>query len=289
MTEMFDLSFEFFPPKTEPMAQALWESLEKLTILSPSFVSVTYGAGGSTRTQTHSIVKHILENTSLAPAAHLTCVGSPIEVLDNIICEYRSLGVRHIVALRGDPERGIGTPFVPIEGGCNSSVDLISFIRQRGDFEISVAAYPERHPESRSWEEDLDLLERKVEAGGKRVLTQFFFDNAHYFRFLDKVQARNIQVPIVPGLLPIHSLHQVARFAGRVGAQIPDSIIHRFDGIDEKSHAYREHAIALAAEQISELMKNGVNAFHFYTMNRSDLIIPIARQTELRTNFPEAA
>ncbi len=286
---MLGLSFEFFPPKTETMVQSLWESLEKLAILSPDFVSVTYGAGGSTRTQTHGIVKRILENTSLIPAAHLTCVGSPMHMLDDIVQEYWSLGVRHIVALRGDPEGGIGTPFVPMEGGCNSSVDLISFICQRGDFEISVAAYPERHPESRSWEEDLDLLERKVQAGGKRVLTQFFFDNAHYFRFLEKIQARNIQVPIVPGLLPIHSLTQVARFASRVGTQIPDKITRRFDGLDEKSEAYREQAIGLAVDQVSELVKNGVNAFHFYTMNRSDLIIPIARETGLRSNFTEAA
>jgi methylenetetrahydrofolate reductase (NADPH) len=284
---MISLSFEFFPPKTEVLSRALWENVEQLESLSPDFVSVTYGAGGSTRTQTYQIVQNFLEKTSLLPAAHLTCVGSSINVLDEIVREYWSLGVRHIVALRGDPETGIGTPFVSREGGCNSSAELISFIRERGNFEISVAVYPERHPESISWEHDLDLLERKIEAGGARALTQFFFNNDHYFRFLDRVHARNISIPIVPGLLPIYSLKQVVRFAERVGTQIPEKIIHSFDGIDEHSQISHERALAIAVEQVRELMANGVHAFHFYTMNRADLILPIVRESGLRVALAE--
>jgi methylenetetrahydrofolate reductase (NADPH) len=283
------VSFEFFPPKTEEMERTLWESIARLAPVDPSFVSVTYGAGGSTRERTHATVKRILAETALVPAAHLTCVAATRDEVDEVVRAYRAAGVRHIVALRGDPPEGIGAKYEPHPGGYAYACDLVAGIRRAGDFEISVAAFPEKHPESRSIEKDLDALKRKIEAGASRAITQFFFDNDLYHRFVDRVRARGISIPIVPGILPVQNFKQAKNFAERAGASVPRWLADRFEGLDEDVATRKLVAAAVASEQVLDLAAQGVKDFHFYTMNRAELVFAICHQLGLRPAAAKAA
>ena len=212
------VSFEFFPPKTAEMEATLWSSIERLAPLQPQFVSVTYGAGGSTRERTHATVSRLVRETSLSPAAHLTCVAATKQEVDNVVASYWEAGVRHVVALRGDPIGGLGTAYAPHPQGYRRTCDLVAGIKAVGDFEVSVSAYPEKHPEAASLEADIDELQAKVDCGADRAITQFFFDNDHYFRYLDRVRARGINIPIVPGIVPVQNFKQTANFALKTGA-----------------------------------------------------------------------
>jgi methylenetetrahydrofolate reductase (NADPH) len=283
------VSFEFFPPKTDEMERTLWESISKLAPLSPSFVSVTYGAGGSTRERTHATVKRILSETSLVPAAHLTCVAATRGDVEEVVRTYLAAGVRHIVALRGDPPEGIGAAYKPHPGGYAYACELVAEVRRVGDFEISVAAFPEKHPESRSIEDDLDALQRKIDAGASRAITQFFFDNELYFRFLDRARARGIHIPIVPGVLPVQNFRQARNFAVRAGASIPNWLADRFAGLDDDVATRRLVAAAVATEQVLSLVAQGISEFHFYTMNRADLVFAICHQLGVRPATARAA
>jgi methylenetetrahydrofolate reductase (NADPH) len=283
------VSFEFFPPKTEEMEKALWEAIGRLAPLSPGFVSVTYGAGGSTRERTHSTVKRIVNETALTPAAHLTCVAATRAEIDGVIQSYRDAGVRHIVALRGDPTGGVGERYAPHPDGYESSADLVAGIKRAGDIEVSVSAYPEKHPDSPSVDADIDMLKRKVDAGATRAITQFFFDNELYFRYLERVRARGIDIPIVPGILPVQNFKQTRSFAQRTGASVPDWLAQRFDGLDDDVATRKLIAAAVAAEQVFDLVDRGVTDFHFYTMNRADLVYAICHLLGLRPAAKEAA
>ncbi len=276
------VSFEFFPPKTEEMEKTLWEAIGRLAPLAPRFVSVTYGAGGSTRERTHATVKRILAETPLTPAAHLTCVDATRAEVDSVIRNYWDAGVRHIVALRGDPTGGIGARYAPHPGGYRNAADLVAGIKRIADFEVSVSAYPEKHPDSATVEADIDMLQAKVDAGASRAITQFFFDNDLYFRYLDRVRARGIAVPIVPGILPVLNIKQTKAFAERCGASVPAWIANRFEGLDDDPATRKLIAAAVAAEQVIDLLDRGVTDFHFYTMNRADLVYAICHLLGLR-------
>lgn len=277
-----NVSFEFFPPKTAEMEATLWSSIERLAPLDPHFVSVTYGAGGSTRERTHATVARLLNETRLKPAAHLTCVAATKQDVNEVIRAYWDCGVRHIVALRGDPAAGLGAAYEPHPGGYAQSCDLVAGIRSVGDFEVSVSAYPEKHPESPSLDADLDVLKAKVEAGATRAITQFFFDNDLYFRYLDKVRGRGIDIPVVPGILPVQNFKQAANFAAKAGARVPEWLAHRFDGLEEDVETRKLIAAAVTAEQVLDLVDRGVTEFHFYTMNRADLVYAICHLLGLR-------
>jgi methylenetetrahydrofolate reductase (NADPH) len=276
------VSFEFFPPKTEEMERTLWEAVARLAPLQPNFVSVTYGAGGSTRERTHATVKRILAETMLTPAAHLTCVAASRAEVDAVIDAYADAGVRHIVALRGDPAGGLGESYAPHPGGYRNAADLVAGIKRRADVEVSVSAYPEKHPESVSVTADIDMLAAKVDAGANRAITQFFFENSAYFRYLDRVRARGINIPIVPGILPVQNFKQTKNFAARAGASVPDWLAHRFDGLDDDPATRKLIAAAVAAEQVIDLVDSGVTDFHFYTMNRADLVYAICHLLGVR-------
>jgi methylenetetrahydrofolate reductase (NADPH) len=276
------VSFEFFPPKTEEMEKSLWEAIERLAPLEPNFVSVTYGAGGSTRERTHSTVRRILAETPLTPAAHLTCVAATRGEIDDVIQAYKDAGVRHIVALRGDPTGGVGERYAPHPGGYLNGADLVASIKRQGGFEVSVSAYPEKHPDSPSVEADIDMLQAKVDAGATRAMTQFFFENDCYFRYLDRVRARGIHIPIVPGILPVQNFKQTKNFAARCGASIPRWLAERFDGLDDDVAIRKLIAAAVAAEQVLDLVDRGVTDFHFYTMNRADLVYAVCHLLGLR-------
>jgi methylenetetrahydrofolate reductase (NADPH) len=278
------VSFEFFPPKTAEMEATLWEAISRLAPLSPNFVSVTYGAGGSTRERTHATVKRILADTLLVPAAHLTCVGATRADVNGVIHSYCEAGVRHIVALRGDPIGGLGECYAPHPGGYLNAADLVGGIKRIADVEVSVSAYPERHPDSPTVEADIDMLKAKVEAGASRAITQFFFENDLYFRYLDRVRARGIEVPIVPGILPVQNFKQTKSFAARCGTSVPDWLAERFDGLDNDAATRKLIAAAVAAEQVIDLVDRGVTDFHFYTMNRADLVYAVCHLLGLRPN-----
>jgi methylenetetrahydrofolate reductase (NADPH) len=283
------VSFEFFPPKDEGMEKILWDSIERLRPLAPDFVSVTYGAGGSTRGRTHATVKRILKETPLTPAAHLTCVAATRAEVDEIVRSYAEAGVRHIVALRGDPVGGAGEKYAPHPGGYENAADLVAGIKRLGDFEISVSAYPEKHPDSRNVEADIDMLKAKVDAGAGRAITQFFFDNDLYFRYLDRVCARGIDIPIVPGILPVQNFKATTGFAARCGASVPVWLAERFHGLDHDPATRKLIAAAVAAEQAIDLLDRGVTNFHFYTMNRADLVYAICHLLGLRPAVEQAA
>jgi methylenetetrahydrofolate reductase (NADPH) len=276
------VSYEFFPPKTEKMEQTLWAAIRRLEPMAPRFVSVTYGAGGSTRERTHATVTRLLRETALVPAAHLTCVQATKAEVDEVVRSYWAAGVRHIVALRGDPPTGAGTPYAPYPGGYANAAELVEGISAIAGFEISVAGYPEKHPESPTVAADLDNLKRKVDAGAARVITQFFFDNAKFLRFLERVRARGIWVPVVPGIVPIHNFRQVAGFAARCGASMPAWLARRFDGLDDDPQTSHLVAAAVAAEQVMDLVDHGIRLFHFYTLNRADLVYAICHLLGLR-------
>jgi methylenetetrahydrofolate reductase (NADPH) len=277
------VSFEFFPPKTAEMETALWEAIHRLAPLRPNFVSVTYGAGGSTRERTHSTVKRILTDTMLTPAAHLTCVAATRAEVDDVIAGYAQAGTRHIVALRGDPPDGPGSRFAPHPDGYQNAADLTAGIKRLApEIEVSVSAYPEKHPDSPSVDADIDMLAAKVDAGAERAITQFFFDNELYFRYLDKVRARGITIPIVPGILPVLNFAQTRNFAGRCGTSIPKWFAEHFDGLENDTATRKLIAAAVAAEQVLDLVDRGVTDFHFYTMNRADLAYAICHLLGLR-------
>lgn len=271
------LSFEFFPPKTDLMEDRFWDSIGKLAPLQPRFVSVTYGAGGSTRERTLRMVSRITADTGVPAAAHLTCVGSRRDEVDAVVRGYQQAGINRIVALRGDPPEGVGQPFTPHPEGYQNAADLVAGIRRIGDFDISVAAYPEKHPQSVDWDADIDNLKRKIDAGANRAITQMFFRNADYLRFLERARKAGICAPIVPGIQPIHSFKQISGFAARCGASIPDWMAERFDGLEDDPETHALVAAAVAAEQVTELLDEGVTEFHFYTLNRSNLVLALAR------------
>jgi methylenetetrahydrofolate reductase (NADPH) len=277
-----DISFEFFPPKTEDMEANLWEAIGRLAPLHPKFVSVTYGAGGSTRERTHATVERLVRETEIAPAAHLTCVGATRDEVDEVARAYWAAGVRHVVALRGDPQGGLGAVYQPTPGGYAHSTDLVGGLRALHDFEITVSAYPEKHPESASFAQDLDVLKRKIDAGATRAITQFFFDNDIYFRFLDRARAAGIEIPIVPGVTAVQNFRQTASFAKKAGASVPDWLAERFEGLDDDLPTRRLIAAAVAAEQVFDLLDRGVGQFHFYTMNRADLVFAVCHLLGVR-------
>jgi methylenetetrahydrofolate reductase (NADPH) len=283
------VSFEFFPPKTEEMEKTLWEAIARLAPLAPSFVSVTYGAGGSTRERTHATVKRIIAETALAPAAYLTCVAATCAEVDAVVQSYVAAGVRHIVALRGDPVGGVGARYAPHPMGYGNAADLVAGIKRFTDIEVSVSAYPEKHPDSPSVEADIDMLAAKVDAGASRAITQFFFESDHYFRYLDRVRARGIAIPIVPGILPVQNFKQMRVFAERCGTSVPSWLADRFAGLDADAATRKLIAAAVAAEQVLDLVDRGVTDFHFYTMNRADLVYAICHLLGVRAEPAERA
>ncbi len=282
------VSFEFFPPKTAELETRLWEVVKRLEPLGPRFVSVTYGAGGSTRERTHATVRRIRQETGLEPAAHLTCVAASRAEIDAVAQEYWQAGVRHIVALRGDPPGGAQN-YEPHPGGYPYAADLVAGLKNVADFEISVAAYPETHPEARSADHDLDNLRSKVDAGATRAITQYFFDVDLFLRFRDRAAAAGITVPIVPGILPVTNFAQVKKFSAACGASIPEWMAAHFEGLDEDPDTRRLVATSLAAEQCRRLHANGVHEFHFYTLNRADLIVAICHLLGVRAKRPAVA
>ncbi|HEY6579457.1 MAG TPA: methylenetetrahydrofolate reductase [NAD(P)H] [Rhizomicrobium sp.] len=281
------VSFEFFPPRTEAMEEQLWRAIDRLAPLAPAFVSVTYGAGGSTRDRTHATVKRIVEETALAPAAHLTCVAATREEVDDVVRLYWQAGVRHIVALRGDmPEQGASYRAHP--GGYQSTPQLVAAIRRAAPFEISVGAYPERHPDSRSLDTDIDLLKAKIDAGAVRAIGQFSFDTAAIVRFRDRARARGVNVPLVPGLMPSTNFNGVLRMAARCGAAVPQWLVRLYDGLDEDVESRKAIAAAVLAEQVEQLRLEGFDQFHFYTLNQADLTYAACRLLGLREHRIDA-
>jgi len=271
------LSFEFFPPKTDAMEERFWDSLHRLAPLHPSFVSVTYGAGGSTRERTLRMVRQIKSETGIDAAAHLTCVGASREEVDAVVRGYQQAGIKRIVALRGDPPEGIGQPFVPHPQGYQNAAELVAGIRAIGDFDISVAAYPDKHAQSPTWDAEIDNLKRKLDAGANRAITQMFFDNRDYLRLVERARKAGITAPIVPGIQPIHSFTQIAGFAARNGASMPAWVAERFAGLENDPETHALVAAAVAAEQVLELVDEGVTQLHFFTLNRSNLVLALAR------------
>ena len=276
-----EVSFEFFPPKTEKMGETLWQSVKTLEPLDPRFLSVTYGAGGSTRERTHEAVRRIVSETGIPAAAHLTCVQATREEVDQVAREYWDEGVRHIVALRGDAPDGSGT-YAPHPGGYENAADLIAGLKKIADFEISVAAYPEVHPDSPDRQADLDNLKRKFDAGATRAITQFFFEPECFFDFRDKAAAAGIDGEIVPGIMPVMSFASVQRMSGLCGTAIPDWMEGLFDGLDERPEARQLVSATIAAEMCRRLYAGGVRQFHFYTLNRAELSYAICHMLGLR-------
>ena len=276
-----DVSFEFFPPKTEKMEQTLWESVQTLAPLSPRFVSVTYGAGGSTRERTHATVARIARETDIPAAAHLTCVEATKAEIEEIARSYWDAGVRHIVALRGDPPVA-GTSYAAHPGGYANAAELVAGLKQVAPFEISVAAYPESHPDSRNRAADLDNLWRKIDAGADRAITQFFFSPEAFLRFRDQAAAMGIDAEIVPGILPVSNVAQTRKFAGACGASIPAWMDRLFEGLDDLPAARQLVAATVAAELCGQLYREGVRHFHFYTLNRAELSYAICHLLGLR-------
>ena len=277
-------SVEFLPPKTDEGRVQLFDTARQLAELDLDFVSVTYGAGGSNREGTIDITTTLKDEVGLEAMAHLSCVGETAEGIDRTLDRLRDAGIDNILALRGDPPEGIGKPFTPHPEGYQNAAELVAGIRKIGDFDISVAAYPEKHPQSPDWASDIDNLKRKLEAGATRAITQMFFDNNDYFRLVDRARKAGITAPIVPGIQPIHSFKQISGFAARCGATIPDWVAQRFEGLDEDPETHALVASAVAAEQVLELVDHGITEFHFYTLNRSNFVLALARLLGVRPN-----
>ncbi len=259
------------------MEERFWVAMDKLAPMSPRFVSVTYGAGGTTRDRTTKIVSRIEKDTGVNAAAHLTCVGASKEEVGDVIRGYQEAGISRIVALRGDPPEGVGMPFQPHPQGYKNAAELVAGIQEIADFDISVACYPEMHPQSPDWHGDIENLKRKIDAGASRAITQMFFDNTDYLRFVDRARNAGVHAPIVAGIQPIHNFTQVANFAKRCGTSIPAWLADRFEGLEDDPETHALVAAAVAAEQVTELVDRGVTEFHFYTMNRSSLVFALAR------------
>jgi len=287
--ERLRVSFEFFPPKTLEAEPVLWETIQRLAPLHPDFVTVTYGAGGSTREPTLTTLTRLASQTNLPAAGHLTCVGASRGEVNAVIKAYQDAGIRHIVALRGDPQGRVGERYVPHPDGYATTADLVRGIRGLGDFEVSVSAYPEKHPESASLDADLDVLKAKIDAGATRAITQFFFDNDLYFRYLDRALARGITIPILPGILPVQNFHQTANFAAKTGASIPLWLAKRFEGLDHDPTTRRLIAASVAAEQVFDLLDRGISDFHFYTMNRAELTFAVCHLLGMRAPSEQRA
>jgi methylenetetrahydrofolate reductase (NADPH) len=275
------VSFEFFPPNDEAMERTLWASIERLEPLAPRFVSVTYGADGSTRDRTHRVISRVQRETRLTGAPHLTCIGASRGEIKDIARSYWDEGIRHIVALRGDPPAGSG-PYAPHKDGFAYAADLVSGLKEVADFEISVAAYPEAHPEALSPLQDLENLKRKIDAGAARAITQFFFDADCFLRFRDACADRGIRAAMVPGILPITRLPQLLKFAARCGASVPAWLVERFEGLDDDAETRKLIAASVAIEQVARLRSEGVEEFHFYTLNRAELTYAICHALGLR-------
>jgi methylenetetrahydrofolate reductase (NADPH) len=283
------VSFEFFPPKPGEAETSFWAALKRLETIRPAFVSVTYGAGGTTRDRTLNTVRRICTESELKPAAHLTCVGATKEEVNAVIRDFQNAGVRHILALRGDPPGGVGTKFTPHPSGYRNAADLVRGIHQLGDFEISVTAYPERHPDSVSIEEDLAFMADKAENGATRAISQFFFHNSFFLRLRDRIAARGIKINLVPGILPITNFARVKEFAAKCGAHIPPELERRFYGLDEEPETRNLVAAMVAADQVHALQREGVTDFHFYTLNRAELVYAICRVLGLGVPAEQAA
>jgi methylenetetrahydrofolate reductase (NADPH) len=282
-------SFEFFPPKNDEMESRMWETIRRLEPLEPAYVSVTFGAGGSTRERSMEAVRRIITDSSLDPAAHLTCVDATRDEVDEVIQEFAAMGVRRFVALRGDPSAGVGTRYRPHPQGYSNGAELVGALARAGDFDISVSAYPEKHPESPDFATDIDMLKRKVDNGATRAITQFFFENDLYERYVERVRRAGIYIPIVPGVLPVHNFAQVAGFAGRCGTHVPQWLAERFEGLENDPQTHALVSAAVAAEQVLDLVERGVEEFHFYTMNRAELAFAICHLIGIRPQMRAAA
>jgi methylenetetrahydrofolate reductase (NADPH) len=277
------VSFEFFPPATEKSNLALWEAIEKLAPLNPNFISVTYGAGGSTRERTHQTLEKIIQTTNLKPAAHLTCVSASKDDVNAVIESYYKIGVRHIVALRGDMPEGISTTFKPHPQGYQSSIDLVKGIKNiASDIDITVSSYPEKHPNSPSWDTEIDFLKQKIDAGATRAITQFFFHNDLFEAYLDRVRAAGIMIDIIPGIVPITNFEQTKKFALKTGASIPKSLERRFAGLENDPQTRHLIGMTHALEQIQDLQKRGIDIVHFYTMNKAELVFALCHALGIR-------
>jgi methylenetetrahydrofolate reductase (NADPH) len=276
------ISFEFSPPKTEEAEESLWACIRRLEPLAPTFVSVTYGAGGSTRDRTHRTVKRILDETTLKPAAHLTCVAASRDEVDEVVRDYWDAGIRHIVALRGDPPGAIGGVYEPRADGYANATELTAGISRVGAFEISVGLYPHVHPESGSLAHDIDVLKAKVDAGATRAITQFFFDIDGFLRFVDQVRKAGVTIPILPGIMPVNSFKGLRKMAGPMGVSLPDWLASLFDGLDKDPDTRRLIACSVAAEMCAKLEEEGFCDFHFFTLNRADLVYAICRVLGVR-------
>ena len=282
------VSFEFFPPKTDEAEANLWKAVRRLEPLNPAFVSVTYGAGGSTRERTHRTVQRIIAETALRPAAHLTCVEASRAEVDEVIEGYKAIGVDHIVALRGDPpgghdnSGGIGGVYAPRADGYANATELTRAIRRAGGFDITVGAYPEKHPESPSIDHDIDVLKAKVDAGATRAVSQFFFDIDAFLRFRDRVRAAGVTIPLIPGVMPVSNFNGLKRMSAACGAAVPDWLEGHFDGLDDDPDTRRLLAASIAAETCARLQEEGFSDFHFYTLNRADLVYAICRVLGVR-------
>ncbi|EJF89079.1 methylenetetrahydrofolate reductase [NAD(P)H] [Bartonella tamiae] len=283
--EKLKVSFEFFPPKSENMELSLWETVERLAPLEPEFVSVTYGAGGSTRERTGRTVERVINETRLKAAAHLTCVDATRDEVDDVVRQFRAMGIRHFVALRGDPSNGIGGRYEPTPGGYANAIDLVKGLKAiDSDFEITVSAYPEKHPESPDFATDIDFLKRKIDQGATKAITQCFFDNHFYEDYIEKVRKAGISIPILPGILPIHNFWQVKNFCTRNGTHIPEWLAQRFDGLENDPKTHALVSAAVAAEQVLELVEQGVEDFHFYTLNRAELVYAMCHLIGIRAD-----
>lgn len=287
--EQVAVSFEFFPPKSEKAEASLWAAARDLAPLAPRFVSVTYGAGGSTRERTHQTVLQLQNDLGLRAAAHLTCVEASRAEIDGIASGYWQAGIRHIVALRGDPPGGVGETYVPHPQGYAYADALVAGLHAVAPFEISVAAYPECHPQAPDARADLDHLKRKIDAGACRAITQFFFDNAHFYRYRDRLAKRGIDIPVVPGILPISNFAQAKRFADACGTDVPAWLAARFEGLEDDPETRRLVAATVVAEQVFDLVANGVGEFHFYTLNRAELVFATCHMLGLRPSTRDAA
>ncbi len=286
-TRRLRVSFEFFPARSDEAEVKLWQTVQRLEGLGPQFVSVTYGAGGSTHDRSGGMLRRLANETCLAATAHLTCVSASKSQVDSVAREFAGFGIRRFIALRGDPAEGVGARYRPNPDGYANAAALVEGLRRISDFDISVAAYPEKHPESPDFATDIEMLKRKVDSGAARAITQYFFDNDTYERYVERVRRAGIFVPVVPGILPIHNFRQVASFSARCGASIPRWLADRFEGLENDPHTHELVAAAIASEQVHDLIDRGVEDFHLYTMNRAELAVALCHMIGIRARNVE--